>query len=212
MTRAAALVLALAGLAACQTPLAGEGARSLALYDGALRATGPRGYCVDPLASRPESGFAVLGACGLIDAAGIMPQADGFVTIQAGAAGTATVTGAEADLAALLRKPQGAGLLTDSGDPDSVTISEIGRAEGLVTVRFTDSAPPQVAGLAAEEWRAFLDLGDRLVTVGVRGYARAPLTAEAAQGLLVGTLAALRAANDTADADDSLRAADGLAE
>lgn len=190
-----ALAVALAGLAACDAALPGQGTRSLALLDGSIRAQGPQGYCVDPAASRPETGFAVLGACGLMVAAGIMPQTDGFITVQVGDSGTATVGGNEAALAAFLRTRDGVALLTEAGNPATVTLGQIDRGEGLVSVRFRDSAPPPVAGLMAEEWRAFLDIGDRLVTIGVRGYDRAPLTAGEAQALLYGTVAALRAAN-----------------
>ena len=56
-------------LAACDAPLPGQVTRSLALYDGTVTVRGPEGYCVDPLSSRPDSGFAVLGACGLLVAA-----------------------------------------------------------------------------------------------------------------------------------------------
>jgi hypothetical protein len=193
--RIPALVLALAGLVACDAPLPGQGTRSLGLYGGAVTVRGPEGYCVDPAASRPDSGFAVMGACGLLVAAGVMPATDGFITVQVGAAGTATVAGSEGDLAALLRTPQGAALLTDAGNARTVTLGQIDRGEGLVSVRFADSAPPPVEGLMQEEWRAFLDLDDRLVTIGVRGYERAPLTAGQAQGLLYGTVEALRRAN-----------------
>jgi hypothetical protein len=192
---ALAVVLALVGVTACDTPLPGQGTRSLGLYGGAVTVQGPEGYCVDPGASRPDSGFAVMGACGLLVAAGMMPQTDGFITVQVGAAGTATVAGSEGDLAELLRTPQGAALLTDAGNARTVTLGQIDRGEGLVSVRFADSAAPPVEGLMQEEWRAFLDLDDRLVTIGVRGYARAPLTAGQAQGLLYGTVDALRRAN-----------------
>jgi hypothetical protein len=195
VTRAALVLLAVAGLAACDAPLPGQGTRSLALYGGAVRVQGPDGYCVDPGSSRASTGFAVLGACGLLHTTGIMPQTDGFITVQVGQAGTATVAGSEDDLATLLRLPQGAALLTEAGNPATVTIGQIDRGDGLVSVRFADSAPPPVEGLMQEEWRAFLDLDDRLVTIGVRGYARAPLTAGQAQGLLYGTVAALQAAN-----------------
>jgi len=195
VTRAALALTAVAGIAACDMPMPGQGTRSLALYDGAVRAQGPDGYCVDPASSRPDTGFAVLGACGLLFATGIMPQTDGFITVQVGEAGSATVAGSESDLATLLRLPLGAALLTEAGNPATVSIGQIDRGDGLVSVRFSDRAPPPVEGLMAEEWRAFLDIGDRLVTIGVRGYTRAPLTAGQSQQILYGTVAALRAAN-----------------
>jgi hypothetical protein len=206
-----AAAVAVAGLAACDISLPGGGTRSLALFDGAVLAQGPEGFCVDPLASRPSAGFAVLGSCGLLAGGGRAPQADGFITIQVGAPGTATVTGSETDLATLLRLPMGAALLTEAGDPATVTIGQIEQGDGLVSVRFSDRAPPPVAGLGPEEWRAFLDLGDRLVTVGLRGYARAPLAAAEAQDLLYDTVAALRAANPPVPSGDASRSGAGAA-
>jgi hypothetical protein len=195
VTRAALFLALVAGLAACDTPLPGQATRSLAVAGGAVRVQGPDGYCVDTTTSRPETGFAVLGACSLLGAGGGAPSSDGFVTIQVGDPGSAIVAGSEGDLATLLRTPQGAALLTDKGNATTVTINQLDRGVGLVSVRFSDRAPPPVDGLMAEEWRAFLDIGDRLVTIGVRGYTRAPLTAGQSQQILYGTVAALRAAN-----------------
>ena len=195
MTRLPALAVAAAGLAACDLPLPGQGTRALPLYDGAVQVRGPDGYCVDPGSSRPEAGFAVIGACGLLAAAGMTPKADGFITVQVAGPGSAAVTGAESDLTDLLRQPRGAALLADEGSPDTVTVGQIGTGPGLVTVRFRDSAPAPVKGLSDEEWRAFLDLGDRIATVGVRGYLRAPLPPEQARALLEATVATLQAAN-----------------
>ena len=207
--RLTALAVVLVGLAACEAGLPGGGTRSLGLYDGSVRVAGPEGYCVDPLASRPEAGFAVLGACGLLGGSGGMPGTDGFITVQAGAAGTASVSGSETDLATLLRLPMGAALLTDSGRPATVAVGLVEQSPGLVIVQFTDRAPPPVDGLAAEEWRAFMDLGGRLVTVGLRGYDRAPLSAAQARGLLYATVAALRAANPAAAAPGRLQSGNG---
>jgi hypothetical protein len=196
-----ALAAALAGLVACGTSLPDGGMRGLALHDGAVRAEAPPGYCVDPVASRPAAGFAAFGACARLGGRSAMPTADGFITLQVGEAGTATVTGSETDLATLLRLPMGAALLTDAGDPTTVAVTRIEPGAGVVAVHFTDRGPPPLEGLAAEEWRAFLDLGDRLVTVGLRGYAQTPLSATEARALLDSTVAALRAANQPAAAD-----------
>jgi hypothetical protein len=191
----AAASLAVASVAACDLPLPGQGTRTLPLYDGAVLARGPTGYCVDPASSRPEAGFAVIGACGLLAASGIMPPADGFITVQVAGPGTAAVSGAEEALARLLREPRGAALLTDSDTPAAVTVGQIDLGEGTVIVRFRDSADPPVAGLTDEGWRAFLDLEDRLATVNLRSYDRAPLPPAQARALLYAAVAALRAAN-----------------
>ncbi len=176
MSRLPTLALALTALAACDAPLRGRAPAALRSLRRCSPRQGPRRLLRRPRFQPPRPpAFAVLGACGLLHATGIMPQTDGFITVQVGEAGTATVAGSEDDLATLLRLPQGAALLTEAGNPATVTLGQIDRGDGLVSVRFADSAPPPVEGLMQEEWRAFLDLDDRLVTIGVRGYARAPL-------------------------------------
>lgn len=188
----ALIALALLVLAACDLPTA---PRQMAMLDGSVYVRGPQGFCVDQGASRPASGFAVLGACGLFSGAVAMPATDGFITIQIGQADSAVVAGSEAALTDILRSRQGAALLSSDGRAEAVIIDQMERAAGLVAVHFTDNAPPMVGGLEPKEWRAFLDLDGRLTTVGVRGYERAPLTSGQGLDLLYATVAALRGAN-----------------
>ena len=186
-------------LAACDPAApAGPPVTALSLMGGAVTVQGPEGYCIDRAASRTATGLAVLSPCAVM-AGGPQTAAadiDGFVTVQIGAAGSAAVEGAERPLADLLMAAPGAALLSTSGEADGVRVVQVDRGDGLVAVRFTDAAPPPVPGLGPEEWRAFLDLRGRLVTVGVRGSVRAPLTGVAAQQLLYDTVAVLRRVNN----------------
>jgi hypothetical protein len=193
----AALVL-MAGCAA-QAP-AGPAIRALSLLDGAAVAQGPAGYCVDPRTSRPGAGFAVMGGCAILSDDPEMPETLGILTVQVGAAGSAAVAGSEEALAGLMNSARGLALLASSGRPEAIRVEAIERAPGLVAVRFSDSAPPAVPGAEAVEWRAFLDLGDRLATVTVRGLARAPLTPGEGRRLLSEAVAVLRAVNPPAAA------------
>lgn len=193
--RFSAPLLALAALLGCDVLNEARGVRTFALLDGTVHARGPDGFCVDPAASRPDAGFAAMGGCALISAIALMPQTEGLITVQFGAAGSAAVDGDEAAVVALLRSAQGAGLLSATGRPEAIVVNGIETLPGTVMVRFSDAAPPLAQGLEQVEWRAFLDLRGRLVTVSVRGFTRAPLTRARGLDLMGQAVMALRAAN-----------------
>jgi len=119
--RFSAALLLIPLLAACAPLGPGPGIRALALLDGAVVAQGPEGYCVNERASRPATGFAVMGGCALIAALPVMPRTEALITVQFGDAGSAAVAGREGALAALLDSTQGGGAPvlepTARGDP-----------------------------------------------------------------------------------------------
>lgn len=171
------------------------GVRAMTLLDGSVVAQGPDGYCIDARTSRPDTGFAVMGGCAILSRMGIMPRSEGLITVQFGAAGSAAVTGSEADLVALLRSARGAQILSSTGQPEAIFVEAIDSEDGLVFVRFQDTAPPIAEGLERTEWRAFLDIAGHLATVTVRGFERAPLDSLAGRALLGDAVGILRAAN-----------------
>ena len=197
--RLPALALACASLAGCDVPpgLGGSSqpVQAMFLLGGDVVVNAPDGYCIDQGASRSRSGFAVMAGCALVSDAQIMPFRDGLITVQVGEAGTAAVAGSEGALRELLASAAGVGLLSSSGDPAAVTIDRLDSQSNLVSVHFTDATPPPFDGLEQAEWRAFFDLGDRLATVTVRGFARAPMSEAAGLALLQQAVAALQAAN-----------------
>ncbi len=171
------------------------GVPAFAILDGAINVQGPEGFCVDTGVSVPARGFAVLAACGLISDIATVPAIEGLLTMQVGAAGSAVVNGSEQTMRDLLQSEPGVQLLATNGRPDSITIDQIDTRDGLVVVHFTDTAPPVVEGVEQLEWRAFLDLGDRLATISVRGLTRAPLRRDTGLLLLDQAVFALQAAN-----------------
>lgn len=191
--RGAALLLGLMALVGCdelQPPV-----RSLSMLEGAAVVQGPDGYCIDPQSSRASTGFAVLASCGLVSNQAVIPPVEGLITVQIGAQGSASVNSASSQIAAMMRTPTGAQMLSESGQAATVVVEAVERAEGLVVVRFTDSAPSEIAGLGPIAYRAFLDIGGRLTTVSLRFYARAPVASGAGEQLLAQAVAVLRAAN-----------------
>ncbi len=171
------------------------GVPAFAMLDGAVNVRGPEGFCVDTGISRPARGFAVMAACGLISDLPTVPAIEGLITVQVGAEGSAVVGGSEETMRTLLQSEPGVQLLASNGRPGSITIDRIDTRPGLVVVHFTDTAPPVVAGVERIEWRAFLDLGDRLATISVRGFTRAPLRRDTGLLLLDQAVFTLQAAN-----------------
>ncbi|WP_342077928.1 dihydroxy-acid dehydratase [Yoonia sp. SS1-5] len=165
-----AAVLAIVSCAPFEAPV-----KSLALLDGAVNANAPAGYCVDPAASQPADGFALIASCASLGADDKAPDALGVATVQVGPATSGAVIGSEDALVGLLNSEAGAVLLSKDGKPDQIKVIAAETGENAVTVQFTDAGAPPIAGLGAEEWRAFTDIDGRLVTVAVRGLATAPL-------------------------------------
>lgn len=180
MIRRALALLGLVALAACDpTGIA----TPVAMLDGDLVVSPPAGYCSDPLSSRPRAGFAVFAPCITLGAEAPLPAILGVATVQAGEPGSAMVAGEEAALRDFLISPQGAGLLGNGGSaPISVVSSQ--SFDGQVIVHFRDNSPPPMEGLGQDEWRAFTDVGGRLVTVSVRALKDAPITAGRGAALL----------------------------
>ena len=147
----------------------------MALVGGDITVTTPAGYCLDGAASRPRAGFAVIAPCSTLGTGDAAPAVFGLATVQVGPEDSRSVAGAEAAWRDLLISDSGAALLSAVGRSDTVTVLGSQVQANAVKVHFADTAPPPMAGLQADEWRAFLDLNGRLVTVAVRGLARSPL-------------------------------------
>ena len=182
--------LLVCGLTACA---AAPPSRSMALVGGEIMVTTPENYCVDGTASRPRAGFAVIAPCSTLGTGDAPPAVFGLATVQVGPADSGSVTGAEAAWRDLLISDSGAALLSAVGRSDTVTVLGSQVQANAVKVHFADTAPPPMAGLQADEWRAFLDLNGRLVTVAVRGLARSPLQDGTGAWLLDSVLKGLQA-------------------
>lgn len=173
----------------------GDPQPSAALLGGAVTAVGPDNFCVDGRASRPRDGFALFAPCRLLTGDGPGVPGLALITVQAGAAGTASVAGSEPVFEAFLRTDAGATLLSSTGDAAAITLRGSRAGGGTVTAFFDDTAPPPIPGTQPTEWRGFVDLSGRLVTVSVRGLADAPLSVSVGDALLRQALVALQEVN-----------------
>jgi hypothetical protein len=197
MIRRALALIGIAALAACN-PVGV--AQPVALMNGDVVVTPPRGYCADPLSSRLRDGFAVFAPCVTLGTEAPVPSTLGVATVQAGDANSAVVAGTETSLRDFLISPQGAGLLSKGGSGDTISIVSSQALEGRVVVHFRDTGEPPMDGLGPDEWRAFTDVQGRLVTVSVRGLDDAPLSASRGAALLDQVMRGLSADTVVAEA------------
>jgi len=130
-----------------------------------------------------------------VTGSGPVTALDGLVTVQVGTSGTASVTGAEEALAAVLGSDRGRALLATEQTAGTVEVGAVETTAGLVAVRFRDDTASVPQGLGPVIWRAFLDIDGRLVTVTARAFDTAPMSADRQRRLLDLTLANLRGAN-----------------
>lgn len=167
----------------------------LSVLNGAITAVGPDHYCADPAASRPSNGFVIFAPCSTLGVEDAEPAVAGIVTVQVGAARSATVGSDPAALAAVLEGSSGPAILARGGDADTVSVKSVSHRDDRVAVYFTDDAPAFIEGAQEAEWRSFVDLAGRLITVSVRGFDAAPLSQSIGAGLLDQATDALLAAN-----------------
>ncbi|MEM8536866.1 MAG: dihydroxy-acid dehydratase [Pseudomonadota bacterium] len=170
--------------------------RSISLADGAIIARTPDGYCVDENISIAADGFAVLAPCATLGVEAPPPALVGVATVQVGAPESGSVDGTEAALRDFLITDAGTALLSASGQSENVEILSMQAFGNQVMVYFDDQGPQSVAGLQREEWRAFTDVGGRLVTIAVRGLAAAPLGEGPGATLLKRVLAGISATTE----------------
>ncbi|MBE0412008.1 dihydroxy-acid dehydratase [Yoonia sp.] len=189
--------LALLAVTAC---LSAPPVQSIALLGGEIVVTPPAGYCVDPSAGRAADGFAVIAACASLSEEGALPSVIGVATVQVGPPNSGIAYGEESGLRDLLVSDAGAKLLSATGNGDTITVVGSQVSGRVVSVHFNDIGPPPLTGLQSEEWRAFLNMNGRLVTVAVRGPESAPLTDGTGAWLLnMMVKSLLTTVNDAAD-------------
>ena len=129
----------------------------LSVLGGAITAVGPDHYCADPAASRPRNGFVIFAPCSTLGVEEADPAVAAIVTVQVGAAGSATVGDDLAALAAVLEGSSGPAILARGGDADTVSVKSVAHSDDRVTVYFTDDAPldwaDEVADVLLKEWQ-----------------------------------------------------------
>jgi hypothetical protein len=81
------------------------------------------------------------------------------------------------------------------GRPQSVAVIDSVIRDGALIVHLRDRSPPPAPGLSPTYRRAFLDVGDALVSIAVLGVDADPMGNAQSRALLAAGIAAIRAAN-----------------
>ncbi|NPD14507.1 hypothetical protein HOY34_04740 [Xinfangfangia sp. D13-10-4-6] len=203
LARAVAVVALAGSVAGCVDGVASDSrgktvSRSAAAFlGGEILVDPPRGYCVDPAASRDSSDNAVIVVNRCAKNTHDVPA---VITITLGERGSAEVlkSGAKA-LSDYFTSPVGRAALARDGSAASVVVRQTSLAGGVLVMKMVDRA-------VGEYWRAVLSLKGRLVTVAVTAPETSSLSADQSRALLDQVLAGLRKANGSV-----IRAASGAA-
>lgn len=184
-----------------QTGLEGPPPRRMAVAQGAVVIAGPRGYCIDRVASRDRRGgraaLTVLSDCRGLGAGPFSPRPAHPAVLTAAVAAPGRglpVEAAAADLAAYFRSATGRAALSRVGKADTVSVLEALAADGAFYLHLTDAAPFAWGAVQPDYWRGLLMAGGRTVTVSVLSPPGSTLTRDQGLDLLRDFVAALRAA------------------
>lgn len=178
----AGFALAFLGLGGCVSSLtspqvtsSNNAASEIAVVQKSVLISGPKGYCIDPSATRDsaDSAFVLLGACEAIAGQGGGADA-GLLLASLTTSGQGQVAGATDQLAAYFASDAGRAALSRSGDADAVKLLDH-RVEGdALYLHLRDTSQASLAGVAPEYWRGMFDVNGHIATVSVMDFAQAP--------------------------------------
>lgn len=171
---------------------------------GTVALAAPRGYCPDESTLRdgPTGAFVLYGPCQGLGKAGPRARMPAVLTAAVAPTGGAPLASTKgiAALAEFLSTERGKSALSRTDSGAEVEVQSLQTTSDLILVRARDGA---TGDLAPDYWRAIFVAADALVTVTVSG-TRAPdstsdLSPADGRALIIDFVAAIRAANTTAD-------------
>mmetsp|Transcript_3072 Transcript_3072/g.5253 ORF Transcript_3072/g.5253 Transcript_3072/m.5253 type:complete len:236 (+) Transcript_3072:1645-2352(+) len=199
-----ALAMALAG---CVDGLSLGGAvndapREVQVTSDAVTITGPRGFCVDPTATRNtnDTSFVLLGNCAAISGSARARQPDVSAVLTAAISAPSSGASLTANLEALevfFLSEDGRALLSRSGDAASVQILDTRIERDMFLIHARDTSAGDVVGVASDYWRAYMEIGARLASLSVLALEDAEVTDMQALATLTQFAGAVQAANRT---------------
>lgn len=175
------------------------------VLDGRFNIAGPRGYCVDPAASREtaKGAFVMMGHCRALDEKGPKARHAAVITISI-APNAGQVDAAALDsLGRFVTTKAGSATLRRSYGAGEVTVLDMDRDGPVLMLHAQDGGTQEVS---AEYWRAIFGIKDALVTVTTSGLKEAPIDAKTGRALADETLRRLIKVNEDAAAPSSSKA------
>jgi hypothetical protein len=160
----------------------------IAVADNAVVIAGPSGFCVDPRSTKAAgpAPFVMMGNCASIsgNSGAAQPQVQAVLTATViPMVAAETFDGTAAQLQAFFMSEEGRRALSRSGNPETVAVQEMFAEGDTFYLRANDTSPGPANNLAAEHWRAYFNVNDRLVSATVLGFQGRQMTPE--QGLSV---------------------------
>ena len=177
--RVASAVLGLAVLAACAGGFGGQVQRDVTVADDAVTIAGPRGFCVDPRATKDSEGqaFVLLGNCAIL-AQGNQPQPDYQALLTAAVRENfgGPISERFSAVREYLKTEDGRALLSRSGDPATVSILDTLARGDVLYIYARDTSDGYAPNMSSEHWRAVFDLQGLIVSVAVLGFENQPIS------------------------------------
>lgn len=158
--------------------------------------TGAAGYCINARQSRyTQSGaFVVLAPC---DNPAGPPPPKGLVIVNVSAA-QALQDALDSDtMDGFFQSEEGLRALSARGRAEDVEILGTMVEDGMYVVHSRDASGPVIPDTSAEQWRMFLNVRDRLVSVSVINFTDAPMTDGQVFILMEAIATAIRARNNS---------------
>ncbi|RPE63149.1 hypothetical protein EDD53_2746 [Pacificibacter maritimus] len=140
---------------------------TIRLSTSGLTFSAPDGFCIDldSVKETADSGFVMMAGCNALRGRSTSQPKSSMVTavfsspMPDGQGLTAQA------LAAYFNTEQGRAALSRGGVSETVEISMATSEDDILVIHTKDSSPVTVRGLAAEDWRAFAMVQNRLVTL-----------------------------------------------
>ncbi|MDD8024193.1 MAG: hypothetical protein PHX82_13920 [Paracoccaceae bacterium] len=189
----------LAALSACVPPGGVPASNRITVAGGALTLAAPRGYCVDPTATRDtaEGAFVLFGTCAAIsrDPNAPRPAYRALLSATLGPQSAGPMAARFAGMEAFFRSEPGRAALARSGQARDVTIEKVTHTGDLLLLKINDRSAPQSVPVAARYWRAIGQFGGHVTALSVMPLQAVPLDDSTQIALLKGFASAIRAAN-----------------
>ena len=177
---------------------AGLGARTspaVVLSEAGLSVGGPSGYCVNPpsVIDSDPGAFVVLTNCAALE--GRPTRAQAVLTFSASGELSDPLLFNAAEVAGFFNSERGRAALSRRGDAGSVTVLAAKPDGETVIIHAVDRAPPPMAGLAQDYWRALYVDRDRLMTLTLTSVAARPMPPERSEAVIAAFVARMKALN-----------------
>ncbi|MBL9060508.1 MAG: hypothetical protein JNK88_10860 [Mangrovicoccus sp.] len=202
---AGAALAAVLLLAACADApgVAGQGAyrgepalRAIRVASNHVVIAGPKGYCVDPRATREAraGAFVLLAGCAALD--GRTPDArTAVLTASVSPEGLPGRSPGPDELGRFFRSAEGRAALAQDGRAESLTLGRVESRGGVLFLRLKDASRGRPEELGDDTWRAVFALNDRIVSLSASSLAAAPVGDTELRRTLERFVAEVKAAN-----------------